>query len=97
MFHNKEFHRRNYLALFWKMGLVTSFSVHLLVVGGIYGMNASPVSEKEGELSEYELLEQQSVEINALSAEEVRALIAALEGMTGTGSCLLYTSDAADE
>ena len=35
--------------------------------------------EEEEKSNEFEMLEQQSIEINALSAEEVRALIAALE------------------
>ena len=41
---------------------------------------------EDEESNEFEMLEQQSIEINALSADEVRALIAALEGKTSEAS-----------
>ena len=42
--------------------------------------------KEDEESNEFEMLEQQSIEINALSADEVRALIAALEGKTSEPS-----------
>ncbi|MGB1694284.1 MAG: hypothetical protein ACPHKR_09580, partial [bacterium] len=42
--------------------------------------------KEDEESNEFEMLEQQSIEINALSADEVRALIAALEGKTSEAS-----------
>ena len=48
---------------------------------------------EEEESNEFEMLEQQSIEINALSAEEVRALIAALERKEAGSSDLEAQSD----
>ena len=80
---NKHF-RKNYFTYFLRLGLIISGSVHLLTVGTLFGMNVlffeQPKEDEES--NEFEMLEQQSIEINALSADEVRALIAALEGKT---------------
>ena len=68
--------------------MIISGSVHLLTVGTLFGMNVlffeQPKEDEES--NEFEMLEQQSIEINALSADEVRALIAALEGKTSEPS-----------
>ena len=84
---NKHF-RKNYFTYFLKLGLIISGSVHLLTVGTLFGMNVlffeQPKEDEES--NEFEMLEQQSIEINALSADEVRALIAALEGKTSEAS-----------
>ncbi len=68
--------------------MIISGSVHLLTVGTLFGMNVlffeQPKEDEES--NEFEMLEQQSIEINALSADEVRALIAALEGKTSEAS-----------
>ena len=84
---NKHF-RKNYFTYFLRLGLIISGSVHLLTVGTLFGMNVLFFEQpKEDEDSnEFEMLEQQSIEINALSADEVRALIAALEGKTSEAS-----------
>ncbi len=84
---NKHF-RKNYFTYFLRLGLIISGSVHLLTVGTLFGMNVLFFEQpKEDEKSnEFEMLEQQSIEINALSADEVRALIAALEGKTSEAS-----------
>ena len=79
MQEKKKF-RKNYYSYFLKSGLIISCTIHLLMVGSLFGMNALFFDKHEEEESkEFEMLEQQSIEINALSAEEVRALIAALE------------------
>ena len=84
---NKHF-RKNYFTYFLRLGLIISGSVHLLTVGTLFGMNVlffeQPKEDEES--NEFEMLEQQSIEINALSADEVRALIAALEGKTSEAS-----------
>ncbi|MEC7423617.1 MAG: hypothetical protein VX844_03385, partial [SAR324 cluster bacterium] len=84
---NKHF-RKNYFTYFLRLGLIISGSVHLLTVGTLFGMNVlffeQPKEDEES--NEFEMLEQQSIEINALSADEVRALIAALEGKTSEPS-----------
>ncbi|MEC8270753.1 MAG: hypothetical protein VX030_00290, partial [SAR324 cluster bacterium] len=84
---NKHF-RKNYFTYFLRLGLIISGSVHLLTVGTLFGMNVlffeQPKEDEES--NEFEMLEQQSIEINALSADEVRALIAALEGKTSKAS-----------
>ncbi|MCH2290590.1 MAG: hypothetical protein MK447_11780, partial [SAR324 cluster bacterium] len=80
----KKHFRKNYYSYFLRLGLIISGSVHLLTVGTLFGMNVlffeQPKEDEES--NEFEMLEQQSIEINALSADEVRALIAALEGKT---------------
>ena len=84
---NKHF-RKNYFTYFLRLGLIISGSVHLLTVGTLFGMNVlffeQPKEDEES--NEFEMLEQQSIEINALSADEVRALIEALEGKTSEAS-----------
>ena len=84
---NKHF-RKNYFTYFLRLGLIISGSVHLLTVGTLFGMNVlffeQPKEDEES--NEFEMLEQQSIEINALSADEVRALIAAHEGKTSEAS-----------
>ena len=84
---NKHF-RKNYFTYFLRLGLIISGSVHLLTVGTLFGMNVlffeQPKEDEES--NEFEMLEQQSIEINALSADEVRALIAALEGKRSEAS-----------
>ena len=78
----KKHFRKNYYTYFLKLGLSVSFFIHLLMVGSLFGMNALFVendAEEKEETNEFEMLEKQSIEINALSAEEVRALISALE------------------
>ena len=83
----KKNFRKKYYSYFLKSGLIISCTIHLLMVGSLFGMNALFFKEyEEEESNEFEMLEQQSIEINALSAEEVRALIAALERKeTGSG------------
>ena len=79
MQEKKKF-RKNYYSYFLKSGLIISCTIHLLMVGSLFGMNALFFDKhEEKESYEFEMLEPQSIEINALSAEEVRALIAALE------------------
>ena len=84
---NKHF-RKNYFTYFLRLGLIISGSVHLLTVGTLFGMNVlffeQPKEDEES--NEFEMLEQQSIEINALSADEVRALIEALEEKTSEAS-----------
>ena len=76
----KEHFRKKYYSYFLKLGLIISCTIHLLMVGSLFGMNALFFEKYvEEESNEFEMLEQQSIEINALSAKEVRALIAALE------------------
>jgi len=78
----KKHFRKNYYTYFLRLGLIISGSVHLLTVGTLFGMNVLFFERhpEDEEPDEFEMLEQQSIEINALSADEVRALIAALEG-----------------
>ena len=60
-----------------KAGLLISFLAHSAVAGAMMWFGSGDPAQSKQE--EFEALEAKSVAVNALSADEVRALIAALE------------------
>ena len=65
-----------------KVGLLVSFCAHTAVAGAMMWFGSGDPTQSKQE--EFEALEAKSVAVNALSADEVRALIAALENPDAT-------------
>ena len=56
------------------LGLAISFAMHVFLVSGFVALNSATAEQ-----ADFESLESESVEVNTLSAEELKALIALLE------------------
>ena len=65
---------KKHLASSRKLGLVISLAIHVFLGFGIVAINTKPIEQ-----TDFESLEEQSIEIDTLSAVELKALIALLE------------------
>ncbi|MDP6488703.1 MAG: hypothetical protein QF825_10225, partial [SAR324 cluster bacterium] len=65
---------KKHLASSRKLGLAISLAIHAFLGFGIVAINTKPIEQ-----ADFESLEEQSIEINTLSAVELKALIALLE------------------
>ena len=71
---NKKSVGKKSLAFSRNLGLTISFVVHVALGSGFVALNTVTTEEEE-----FELLETQSIELNSLSGEELKALLALLE------------------
>ena len=71
---NKKSVGKRSIAFSRNLGLTISFALHVVLGSGFVALNTETTEEEV-----FELLETQSIELNSLSGEELKALLALLE------------------